>query len=172
MERESMLADKAEQQGSEARREGASEGRKDEGPAGARKSGGKAPSVIGAGVTVTGNLVSAGDVEIEGEVQGDIRCKSVLIGDKARVAGEVAAEDVVVLGRVDGAIRGELVMLKTGSRVDADLYYTSLVVHQGAIFDGSSQHTSDPMSEMAAANGTERSEASRTEHRKGETQPA
>jgi len=167
-----MLADKAEQQGSESTTERATEGRKDEGPAGARKSGGKVPSVVGAGVTVTGNLASAGEVEIEGEVQGDIRCKSILIGDKARVIGEVAAEDVVVLGRVDGAIRGEFVMLKTGSRVDADLYYTSLVVHQGAIFDGSSQHTSDPMSETAAANGTERSGSRTMELGKGENQPA
>jgi len=167
-----MLADKAEQQGSEARKEAAAEATRDDGLAGASKSGGKPQSVIGAGVTVIGNLVSAGEVEIEGEVQGDIRCKSILIGDKALVTGEVAAEDVVVLGRVDGAIRGEFVMLKTGSRVDADLYYTSLVVHQGAIFDGSSQHTADPMSETAAAIGAERSEARATEHRKGGNQPA
>ncbi len=149
-----MLADKAEQQRTEAATEADAQSRNGEGSPGTGKSGGKAQSVIGGGVTVTGNLISAGEVEIEGEVRGDIRCKSILIGDKARVTGEVAAEDVVVLGQVEGAIRGEFVMLKSGSRVDADLYYTSLVVHQGAIFDGSSQHTSDPMSDKAAANGT------------------
>jgi cytoskeletal protein CcmA (bactofilin family) len=155
MERKLMLPEKAEQQGRDAGTVGATEGRRDEGPEGASKSGGKAPSVIGAGVVVLGNLVSAGEVEIEGEVQGDIRCKSVLIGDKARVSGKVLAQEVVVLGRVDGAIRSEFVMLKSGSRVNADLYYTSLVVHQGAIFDGSSQHTSDPMSESATPRGAE-----------------
>jgi len=167
-----MLTNKAEREESETRPEKKPENQNAEGSAATGKSSSKVRSVIGAGVTVTGNLLSAGDVEIEGEVQGDIRCKSILIGDKARVTGEVAAEDVVVLGRVDGAIRGEFVMLKSGSRVDADLYYNSLVVHQGAIFDGSSQHTSDPMAQAAAGNKTERGEARAMEYRKGENQPA
>lgn len=167
-----MLTDKAERQDAETRPENRPENRETEGSAGAGKQGGKVQSVIGGGVTVTGNLISTGEVEIEGEVQGDIRGKSILIGDKARVTGEVAAQDVVVLGRVDGAIRGEFVMLKSGSRVEADIYYNSLVIHQGAIFDGTSQHTSDPLAQADAGNRTEPSETRAMEYQKGENQPA
>jgi len=167
-----MLVDKAQQQGSEAKTEEMPQKREGDGSAGASKAAGKVQSVIGAGVTVQGNLVSKGELEIEGEVQGDVRCKSVQIGDKAKVIGEVSAQDVVVLGRVEGAIRGEFVMLKSGSRVEADLYYTSLVVHQGAIFDGASQHSSDPLSESGRTKGGEKPEPRVMGYQEGENRPA
>lgn len=119
----------------------------------------KVRSVIGSGVTVIGNLESAGEVEVKGAIKGDIKCRSVLVGDRARVAGGVAAEDVVVLGQVEGSIRGEFVMLKSGSRVGADLYYNSLVVHQGAVFDGASKHMPAPLAQVETASPIEQQNA-------------
>jgi len=163
-----MLADKAEQNATD----GAADDRVRDGQARSGKSGSKVRSVIGGGVTVMGNLVSAGEIEVEGEVEGNVKCKSVLIGDKARVAGGVAADDVVVLGRVDGSIRGEFVMLKSGSRVDAELYYNSLVIHQGAVFDGSSRYTPNPMAEAASSKPADRGQARVMDHQKGSTKSA
>ena len=38
-------------------------------------------------LTITGNLESKGEVQIEGEVQGDIHAQRIVIGERARITG-------------------------------------------------------------------------------------
>src|SRR4026208_1349479 len=58
------------------------------------------PSIIGEDLTIRGNVTSKGEVEVDGEIEGDIRCGSLLVGDKAQVRGGIVAEDVVVRGNI------------------------------------------------------------------------
>ncbi len=51
-----------------------------------------APSIIGEDLTVTGNIISKGEVQIEGDVQGDVFCSNLIIGDRGRVTGVIVAE--------------------------------------------------------------------------------
>jgi hypothetical protein len=60
------------------------------------------PSIIGEDLTITGNVASKGEIQVDGEIQGEIRCSSLLVGDKAHVKGGVVAEDVVVRRPLDG----------------------------------------------------------------------
>jgi len=39
--------------------------------------------VIGAGLAITGNLESKGEVQVEGEVRGDIHAQRIIIGERA-----------------------------------------------------------------------------------------
>lgn len=103
------------------------------------------PSIIGEDLTVTGNIISKGEVQVEGEIQGDIHCTSLVIGDKAQITGGVVAEDVVVRGRVVGSIRGVRVTLQTSSHVEGDVYHQSLAIEQGAFFEGKSRRSDDPI---------------------------
>ena len=103
------------------------------------------PSIIGEDLTVTGNIISKGEVQVEGEIQGDIHCTSLVIGDKAQITGGVVAEDVVVRGRVVGSIRGVRVTLQTSSHVEGDVYHQSLAIEQGAFFEGKSRRSEDPI---------------------------
>ena len=41
------------------------------------------PSIIGEGLTITGNVASKGEIQVDGETQGDIHCGSLLLGDTA-----------------------------------------------------------------------------------------
>lgn len=109
-----------------------------------RGSGNMAPSIIGEDLTVTGNIVSKGEVQIEGEVQGDIHCTSLVIGDKAQVSGGVVADDVVVRGSVSGSIRGIRVTLQSSSHVEGDVFHESLAIEQGAFFEGKSRRADEP----------------------------
>ena len=43
-----------------------------------------APSIISADLKITGNLASAGDLQIDGTVEGDITSRQVTIGQGAR----------------------------------------------------------------------------------------
>ena len=47
------------------------------------------PSIISADMTIVGNLHCTGDLQIEGTIEGEIRSKSVVVGESAKVAGRV-----------------------------------------------------------------------------------
>jgi cytoskeletal protein CcmA (bactofilin family) len=111
------------------------------------------PSIIGEDLTVTGNIVSKGEVQIEGEIQGDIHCSSLVIGDKAQVTGGVVADDVVVRGRIVGSIRGLRVTLQASSHVEGDIYHQSLAIEQGAFFEGKSRRADDATAVAPEASG-------------------
>lgn len=103
-----------------------------------------APSIIGPELQVTGNLVSHGEVQIEGEVNGDIYGSHVVVGERATVTGGIVADEVVVRGHVMGSVRGKRVLLQTTSRVEGDIYHLTLAIEQGAYFEGKSRRTDDP----------------------------
>lgn len=58
----------------------------------------KAPSsVIGADITITGNIEASVDLMIEGQVSGDVHCKTTLIlGETSTIRGNIYAERVRV----------------------------------------------------------------------------
>jgi cytoskeletal protein CcmA (bactofilin family) len=103
------------------------------------------PSIIGEDLMITGNVTSKGEIQVDGEIQGDVQCGSLLLGDKSQITGCVLAEDVVVRGRVIGSIRGLRVTLQAQSHVDGDIYHQSLAIEQGAYFEGKSRRSDDPL---------------------------
>ena len=107
------------------------------------------PSIIGEDLTITGNVSSKGEIQVDGEILGDVQCGSLLLGDKSQINGSVLAEDVVVRGRVLGSIRGLRVTLQAQSHVEGDIYHQSLAIEQGAYFEGKSRRTDDPLSTKA-----------------------
>ncbi|HXF55124.1 MAG TPA: polymer-forming cytoskeletal protein [Hyphomicrobiaceae bacterium] len=107
------------------------------------------PSVIGPDLTIMGNLVSRGEVQVEGEVQGDIHGTNVVIGERARITGGIVAEEVVVRGHVMGSIRGRKVLLQSTSHVEGDVFHQTLSIEQGAYFEGKSRRSEDPTADVA-----------------------
>ena len=100
-------------------------------------------SLIGPDLTITGNLISKGEVQIDGIVHGDIHGSHVIIGETASVSGGIVADEVVVRGHVAGSLRSKRVMLQSTSQVEGDIYHQSLSIEQGALFEGKSRRTSD-----------------------------
>ena len=104
------------------------------------------PSIIGEDLMITGNVTSKGEIQVDGEIQGDVQCGSLLLGDKSQITGCVLAEDVVVRGRVLGSIRGLRVTLQAQSHVEGDIYHQSLAIEQGAFFEGKSRRSDNRLS--------------------------
>ena len=117
------------------------------------------PSIIGEGLTITGNVASKGEIQVDGEIQGDIHCGSLLLGDTAQVVGDVIAEDIVVRGRVVGSIRGVRVTLQAPSHIEGDIVHQSLAIEQGAYFEGKSSRSDNPLEEVKASSPSSRSQA-------------
>jgi len=102
-------------------------------------------SFIEDGLTFTGNTVTKGNRHVEGEIQGDVQCAKLSIGEKGRVTGTVTSEEVVVAGNLKGTINGASVTLKPGCHVDGDIIYQTLEIEHGAHFEGKSKRTDNPV---------------------------
>lgn len=117
------------------------------GPTAARASDRSAPSVIGHDLSITGNMISKGEIQIDGEIQGDIKSTHVIVGERALITGSIAADEIVIRGKVMGSIRGKRVLLQTSSHVEGDIFHQALAIEQGAFFEGKSRRSSDPLEE-------------------------
>lgn len=102
-------------------------------------------SVIDAWLNITGNLQSEGEVQIDGQVVGDIRCAHLTVGKDAVITGNITAEEVVVRGKVTGTIRANRVILQDSARVDSEIFHKKLAIEEGAIFEGVSRVREEPM---------------------------
>lgn len=109
-----------------------------------------AQTVIDAWLTITGNLQSEGDVQIDGQLCGDVHCAHLVVGRDATITGDVVAEEAVVRGRVKGTIRANRVVLQDTARVESDIFYKTLSIDEGASFDGQSRHTQEPLQDEEA----------------------
>jgi cytoskeletal protein CcmA (bactofilin family) len=101
-------------------------------------------SVIGPDLIVTGNLETSGELLIDGDVQGDVYASRIVVGEQARVVGELVADEIVIGGMVQGAIRANSVTLQTASRIEGEVYHRKLAIEQGAYFEGKSRRSEDP----------------------------
>ena len=108
-------------------------------------------SVLSADLQITGNIKTTGDVNIEGNVEGDIRAHLLTVGEGATVKGECIADDVVVNGRVVGKVRGLKVRLTSTARVEGDIIHKTIAIESGAHFEGSVQRQEDPLNSKGGA---------------------
>jgi cytoskeletal protein CcmA (bactofilin family) len=107
-----------------------------------------APSIISFDVVMNGTLTTKSDLQIEGRIDGDLRCVSLVIGDAGNVNGNILAEDVTIRGRVKGSIRARRVLLCSASRVEGDIFIETFAVEVGAIFQGNCRHSDNQLAEV------------------------
>jgi cytoskeletal protein CcmA (bactofilin family) len=93
-------------------------------------------TVIGDGLKIIGSVNAEGLVEVNGQIEGDLHCASLIVSPKAAIAGSITAERVIVDGRVEGPINGGDVVLKSRAHVVGDIHHQSLTIEKGAYFDG------------------------------------
>jgi cytoskeletal protein CcmA (bactofilin family) len=107
-----------------------------------------APSIIGGGLTVSGNLVSEDDIQVDGRVEGDVRAASVVVGENAVIQGDIIAEEAVIRGRLEGSIRARKLQLCATARVNGNILHEAMSVETGAIFQGNCRHSENPLSDV------------------------
>ncbi len=108
------------------------------------------PSLLSSDLTIKGNVITSGDIQIEGTVEGDVRAHLLTVGEGATIRGEIAADDVVVNGRVIGRLRGLKIRLTSTARVEGDIVHKTIAIESGAHFEGSVQRQEDPLGDASA----------------------
>lgn len=102
-------------------------------------------SLIGEGTIVQGTLRFGDGLRIDGEVQGDVVANPndtsiLVISDKAKVVGTVKAGHVIINGTVIGPVESNhLLELQPKARIQGDVRYEALEMHQGATIEGALQ---------------------------------
>ena len=98
-------------------------------------------TIISNGVRIEGKVTSAGNIRVDGEIQGDISSKSnVVVGESGQVNGQINADSITIGGRVSGSVKAkDKLTLEAKANLKGDLFTKILVVEAGAKFDGKSK---------------------------------
>ncbi len=104
------------------------------------------PSIISADLKVTGDLLSDGDIQVDGVIEGDIQSRTVTVGEAAHVKGSISADTVRVCGAVTGQVRGTSVTLAKTAKVTGDILHQTLAIEPGAFLEGHCKRLEQPVS--------------------------
>lgn len=96
-----------------------------------------AVTVLQRELKISGSILTDGEIEFHGQIDGVICAKGVVVGPGASFVGEIVAESVVVAGNAKGRITARKIRLSDGSNFDGDLIYQRLAIEDGAEFEGS-----------------------------------
>lgn len=107
-------------------------------PSKAGQSGAIGLSIIGAGMTVHGDVETAGVVKIEGVVNGHVTAsQQVLVAKGGQIDGDVDTGEAVIGGVVRGAVRAQQrVEVQPGATVQGDVITKRIAVAEGAVLNG------------------------------------
>ena len=109
-------------------------------------------SVISKALKITGQLESTEDIQIDGEVEGDVRGVSVSVGSHAKVKGTVYGERVELAGTVEGKIEAKRVVLTRTAHMAGDVIHQDITIESGAFIDGHCRpQTAKPESKSTAS---------------------
>jgi cytoskeletal protein CcmA (bactofilin family) len=118
-------------------------------------------SVIADDLHIKGELTTKGDVELKGTVEGEIKCRTLMVSEEARIDGAASAEKVVVRGTVEGSIAGNRVTLTSSAKVKGELICKALSIDEEAYFDGRSQRVDDPLKDTKQKSADSKSDTAK-----------
>jgi Integral membrane protein CcmA involved in cell shape determination len=99
-------------------------------------------SLIAQGSRIEGNMRFNEGLRVDGEVIGNAIASAdqpsiLVISEAAVVQGDVHADHVIINGTVRGAVHArELLELQPKARIEGDVFYKALEMHQGAMIAG------------------------------------
>lgn len=99
------------------------------------------PSVISNDMNILGNLISDGYVDINGHIEGNVKCDVLTIRAQGIVKGDIFAETVNVHGQVSGIIKAKHVFMASSARVRGVIMHESMSMEEGAFIDGQCKRT-------------------------------
>tara|TARA_Y100000782_G_C10188982_1_gene269068 strand:+ start:9750 stop:10154 length:405 start_codon:yes stop_codon:yes gene_type:complete len=93
---------------------------------------------IAQGTKIQGDVVTEGDLRIDGELQGSIDCKGKLvIGNTGAIKGEVKCQNANLAGSIEGTcVVTEMITVQSTGKFSGELVYGKMSVEPGAQLEG------------------------------------
>ena len=102
--------------------------------------------LIGASTRIEGNVMFTGGLRVDGMIRGNVSALTdqpgtLVLSEHARIEGDVQVAHLVVNGAIIGSVHAsESLELPPSSRVEGDVHYKSIEMHQGAVIEGRMVH--------------------------------
>jgi cytoskeletal protein CcmA (bactofilin family) len=99
-------------------------------------------SLIASGTVITGDVAFADGLRVDGHIMGNLTASKetpslLVISETAIIVGEIRADHVIINGAVQGPIEAaQLLELQPKARIEGDVSYKALEMHQGAVISG------------------------------------
>jgi cytoskeletal protein CcmA (bactofilin family) len=97
-------------------------------------------SVIGSDVSIKGDISASADLHVDGTIEGDIACASLVQGETSKITGGIQAETARLAGKVSGSIRARELVILRSAQIEGDVHYEALTIEQGAQVEGRFAH--------------------------------
>jgi len=97
-------------------------------------------SVIGSDVVITGNISAKVDLHVDGRIEGDITCASLVQGEGSFIHGAVIAESARLAGTLHGSVDARNLVITATAQVTGDVSYDTITIEQGGHVDGQFRH--------------------------------
>lgn len=110
-----------------------------------------APSVIGQDIAITGNVTATADLQIDGRIDGDVRCGGLSQGPEGRIKGNVVAESARLGGSIEGAVSVRNLTIASSAKIMGDVAYETIAIENGAHIDGRLKYTAGGVAQPAPA---------------------
>ncbi len=111
-------------------------------------------SVLGADIAIKGDLNAKADLHVDGRIEGDLTCTSLVQGETSEIVGSVVADTARLAGCVKGSITASQLVILKSARIEGDVFYDALTIEQGAQVEGKFAHR-EPEIKLALAGGTQ-----------------
>ena len=113
----------------------------------------EADTIVGVGSRLKGEIVCKGPTRIAGAVDGDLSGDDrIIIAPEADITGTITATEIEVDGCVKGTIEAKSrIVLNETANVEGDIHAPSVIIEQGAVFNGTSHMPTSERSDDTTA---------------------
>ena len=99
-------------------------------------------SLIAEGSLIEGHLTFSDGLRVDGSVVGNVLAREeqpsiLVISESASITGQITADHIIINGTVKGPIHARhMLELQPKARIEGDVEYAALEMHQGALIAG------------------------------------
>lgn len=94
------------------------------------------PTVIAKDLSIIGNLVSEGVIEIAGRIEGNIKCEALNLHATGLIKGDVIAKSAKINGEINGVVKAKQVSIGEKGKIHGFVIYETLAISEGAVIFG------------------------------------
>jgi len=105
-------------------------------------------TLIGVGTTLTGNIESIENLQVEGKVNGDIRCDELVVTETGCITGDIVAKSITAEGTIKGSVRTDNLRLRKTSKIEGGVILKNWIVDSGARVDATCSFVNEDLGDV------------------------
>lgn len=105
-------------------------------PGGTARPGPPGLSFIGPEVVVSGDIATGAQLQVDGRIEGDVRCGQLCQGATGAIAGNIVADEARLAGLVEGTVAARILIAEASARIMGDVSYETISIAAGAEIEG------------------------------------